>query len=88
MKRLLHSATATVYSRGILNIPALVRENLHIIDGEEVLFIKQGKSWILTTRKTLFKDALSYFKSLNPQKKPIVDEFITERHQQALTEVE
>ncbi len=78
--------SAKIYSKGKLSIPATIRKDLHLNDGSEVIFIKHGQSWALTTREKLFNDAQIYFNSLKSQNKSIVDEFIAERRAQAITD--
>lgn len=78
--------TARVYFQGKINIPSVVKSELALHDGDEIVFIRKGFSWIVTTREGWIKEAQACFKSLNRNNNSIVDEFIEERRQEALRE--
>lgn len=79
---------AKIYSHGRITLPVTVKIDLNVHDGDEVIFIKNGRSWIVTTQSNWILEAQAYFKSLNPKGAPIVDEFIQERKMDALKELE
>lgn len=73
------NCVAKVYSRGKINLPTYLKEDLNITDGDQVIFIKNGNSWLLTTRNAWIKDAQTYARSLNPENDSLVDALIEER---------
>jgi|GEM_PF-1700411 len=82
----INNITTKIYSKGTIKIPAAIKKDMHLNDGDELLFTKHGNEWAITTREKMFKDAQAYFSSHNPEKRSLVDELINERHQ--LAEVE
>ena len=72
-----------MFSEGTIRIPAAVKKDMHLKDGDELLFVRHGSEWTLTTREKMLKEALAYFASLNPDKISLVDELIKERHKLA-----
>ena len=80
---LMANCFAKVYSRGKINLPTSLKEDLSIHDGDQVIFIKNGNSWVITTRNAWIKDAQSYAKTLNPNSESMVDDLIAERRQTA-----
>ena len=78
---------AKVYSHGKINLPANVRNDLGLHDGDNVIFIKKARSYVITTRNTLIKEAQDYCKSLK-NNDFTVDDFIAERRAEALKEIE
>lgn len=81
------NCVAKVYSRGKINLPAYLKEDLAIHDGDQVIFIKNGSSWTITTRGAWIKDAQSYAQTLNPENDSMVDELINQRRIAAQSEV-
>jgi bifunctional DNA-binding transcriptional regulator/antitoxin component of YhaV-PrlF toxin-antitoxin module len=73
------SCVAKLYSRGKINLPAPLKADLDIDDGDQVIFIKQGNSWLVTTRNAWIRDAQAYAKSLNPENDSLVEALINER---------
>jgi bifunctional DNA-binding transcriptional regulator/antitoxin component of YhaV-PrlF toxin-antitoxin module len=90
MSNLQHHLTncvARVYSRGKINLPAYLKEDLALHDGDQVIFIKNGNSWTITTRNAWIKDAQSYAQALNPENDSMVDELISQRRIAAQSEL-
>ena len=74
------------YSRGKINLPANLKDDLSIHDSDLAIFITNGNSWIITTRHAWIKDAQSYAKELNPENESMVDELINARRKIAQLE--
>lgn len=74
---------AKVYARGKINLPTTLKEDLSIHDGDQIIFIKNGNSWFITTRNAWIKDAQSYAQTLNTEEESMVDSFIAERRHDA-----
>lgn len=79
--------TVRLYSKGKINLPNDVKEDLHVQDGDQVILIKNNNSWTITTRNALIKDAQQYAATLNPDGESLVDNFIAERQETAKTEI-
>lgn len=75
--------TTKMYSKGTIRIPAAIKNDMHLKDGDELLFIRHGSEWALTTREKMLKEAQAYFALHNSQKISLVDELIAERHKEA-----
>lgn len=78
--------TARVYSQGKINLPVKVKDDLQIHDGDQILLIKNGNSWTITTRNAWIKDAQAYANTLGDKKISLVDELINERRKIAQKE--
>ena len=80
---------AKVFTRGTIKLPTALRNELHIHDGDHVLFIKKENTWIVTTHNTNIKNTQDFLKSLSHDKKNIslVDELIKERRRAAKEEL-
>ena len=75
--------TTKMYSKGTIRIPAAIKNDMHLKDGDELLFVRHGSEWALTTREKMLKEAQAYFTLHNPDKISLVDELIAERRQAA-----
>lgn len=78
--------TARIYSQGKINLPVRVKDDLQVHDGDQILLIKKGSSWVITTRNAWIKDAQAYASTLDKKNVSLVDELITERRLAATKE--
>lgn len=74
---------AKVYSKGMVRIPVSIRNDMHIHDGDEVVFLKHGTTWTISTREKMLADAQHYFKQFKKDEQSLVDELIAERRKEA-----
>lgn len=81
-----NQCTAKVYAKGKINLPANLKDDLSIHDGDQVIFIKRANTWKLTTRELLIKEAQEYSKQLNPTNESLVDSLLEERRLNAIQE--
>ncbi len=79
---------AKVFTKGTIKLPTVLRNELHIHDGDHVLFIKKENTWIVTTHNTNIKNTQNLLKSLSHGKTgSLVDELIKERRRAAKEEL-
>ncbi|MDQ5920489.1 MAG: hypothetical protein QG673_545 [Pseudomonadota bacterium] len=77
---------AKVFAKGTIKLPAILRHQLRIHDGDQILFIKKGSAWVLTTHHQNIIDTQEYIKSLKQPSSDnfsLVDELIQERRDEA-----
>ena len=74
-----HNIVAKIYAKGKISLPTTIKNDLDLHDGDNVIFIKSGNSWMMTTRNVLIKDAQNYAQTLNPDGDSLVDSLIDER---------
>lgn len=75
-----------VYSKGKTTLPIELKKYLGIKDGESVLYIQKGNDIVITTRRLLIERVQQIAKK--SKVKYDLDDFINERRQEALDELE
>ena len=60
-----HNIVAKVYAKGKISLPTTIKNDLGLHDGDNVIFIKSGNSWMITTRNVLIKDAQNLAEAVN-----------------------
>ncbi len=80
---------AKLFTKGTLKLPVDIRNDLNVYDGDRVLFIKKGDSWVVTTHKRNIEEAQKYFAKLKQENNVnfTVDDFIAEKRAEALKEL-
>ena len=74
---------AKVFSKGTLKLPVSLRNELHIHDGDKILFIKKDDSWIITTHLNNIKSTQKYLSQLSKNNDSAVEELINSRRREA-----
>jgi bifunctional DNA-binding transcriptional regulator/antitoxin component of YhaV-PrlF toxin-antitoxin module len=80
------SFSAKVYANGKTTIPTALKRQLHLKDGENVLYIKKENDFIITTQKHLLEQLQQKLKK--SKNNYTVDDFIAERRLEAKKESE
>jgi bifunctional DNA-binding transcriptional regulator/antitoxin component of YhaV-PrlF toxin-antitoxin module len=82
-----HSARyeSKVYSKGKTTLPLEIRNKLGIKDNETIIYIPRGNSYEITTKRLLLEQMR--VKLQQPENNYSVDNFISDRHQDALDEM-
>ena len=74
-----------VYSQGKTTLPLAIRNKLGIYDNETLIYITKDNSVEITTRRLLMEQMKQ--KLLNSEVQYTTDDFIAERHQDAIDEL-
>lgn len=74
---------ARVFSKGTLKLPASLRNELHVEDGDKILFIKKNGSWIITTHLNNIRATQKYLAQFNKTDDSAVEDLINVRRQEA-----
>jgi len=74
-----------VYSKGKTTLPLEIRKQLGIHDNEKLIYIQNGNNFSITTSRILLEDMQKKLQKSSHQYS--VDDFINERHQDALSEL-
>jgi AbrB family looped-hinge helix DNA binding protein len=77
---------AKVDASGRILLPAELRAELHVAEGDSVLFVQHHNALELRTLKQAVQKAQEYFCSLAPASVSMVDELIAERRAEAARE--
>lgn len=74
-----------VYNKGKTTLPLEIRNKLGIKDNETIIYIQDGNSFKITTAKLLLEQMRTKLKLSDSEYS--TDDFIAERHQEALNEL-
>lgn len=77
---------AKLDSSGRILLPAELRAELHVSEGDSVLFVQHDDALELSTPKQALLKAQQYFCSLAPANVSLVDELLAERRADAARE--
>ena len=74
---------ARVFSKGTLKLPVSLRNELHVQDGDKILFIKKNVSWIITTHLNNIRSTQAYLAQFHKTDDSAVEDLINARRNEA-----
>lgn len=77
---------AKLFTKGTIKLPASLRRELGVHDGEKVLFMKKNGAWIVTTHLRNIRESQEYIESMRLDNKSVVDSLIRDRREEAKIE--
>jgi len=82
-----NAVEAKVFTKGTIKLPASLRHELDIHDGDKVLFMKKYGAWVVTTHLRNIKESQEYIKSMRTDNKSVVESLIKDRRREAKADI-